>query len=70
MKQFFMEIEGFQILIVGLFFSLCLVISTSLVSNTLSRSGIEVTGSAVAVVKSDSAEWNLDVSAGANQVCA
>lgn len=61
MKKFFQEIEGFQILIVGMFFSLCLVISTSIVSNTLSRSGIEVTGSAVTVVKSDSASWDLEV---------
>jgi len=40
---------------------LCLVISTSIVSNTLSRSGIEVTGSAVEIVKSDSAAWDLVV---------
>lgn len=61
MKQFFLDIEDFQLLIVGLFFSLALIISTSIVSNTLSRSGIEVTGSAVAIVKSDSASWDLDV---------
>lgn len=61
MEQFFKKIEGFQILIVGLFFSLCLIISTSIVSSTLSRSGIEVTGSAVEIVKSDSASWDLDV---------
>lgn len=62
MRQFFQEIEGFQLLIIGVFFSLCLIISTSIVSNTLSRSGIEVTGSAVEVVKSDSASWDLDIS--------
>ena len=65
MKQFFMEIQGFQLLIVGLFFSLCLVISTRIVSNTLSRSGIEVTGSAVEIVKSDSASWDLEVTTAA-----
>lgn len=61
MRQFFQEIQGFQILIIGIFFSLCLIISTSIVTNTLSRSGIEVTGSAVAIVKSDSATWDLDI---------
>jgi len=66
MKQFFVEIEGFQILIVGIFFSIALILSTSLVANTLSRSGIEVTGSAVEVVKSDSATWGLDVITAAN----
>lgn len=65
MRQFFEEIEGFQILIIGIFFSLCLIISTSIVSNTLSRSGIEVTGSAVSIVKSDSATWDLDITTGA-----
>ena len=65
MKQFFNDIEGFQILLVGLFFSLSLVLSTKIVSNTLSRSGIEVTGSAVDVVKSDSAAWDLAVTTAA-----
>lgn len=64
MKQFFIDIEGFQLLIIGVFFSLSLIISTSIVSNTLSRSGIEVTGSAVAIVKSDSASWDLELSTG------
>lgn len=61
MEQFFKKIEGYQVLIIGVFFSLSLIISTSIVSNTLSRSGIEVTGSAVEVVTSDSASWDLDV---------
>lgn len=61
MKQFFKEIEGYQLLIIGIFFSLSLIISTRIISNTLSRSGIEVTGSAVAIVKSDSASWDLDI---------
>lgn len=61
MEKFFKKIEGYQILIIGVFFSLSLIISTSIVSNTLSRSGIEVTGSAVEVVKSDSASWDLEV---------
>jgi len=61
MEQFFKKIEGFQILIVGIFFSLCMIVSTSIFSKTLSRSGIEVTGSAVAIVKSDSATWTLTV---------
>lgn len=65
MEQFFKKIEGFQVLIVGIFFALSLIISTSIVSNTLSRSGIEVTGSAVAIVKSNSASWDLDVNTGA-----
>jgi len=65
MKQFFMEIEGFQLLIVGLFFSLALIFSTSIVAGTLSRSGIEVTGSAVEVVKSDSASWDLELTTAA-----
>lgn len=61
MEQFFKKIEGFQILIVGVFFSLCMITSTSILTKTLSRSGIDVTGSAVAVVKSDSASWTLTV---------
>lgn len=65
MERFFEKIEGYQILIIGVFFSLSLIISTRIISNTLSRSGIEVTGSAVEVVKSDSASWDLDVSTGA-----
>lgn len=65
MEEFFKKIEGFQLLIIGIFFSLCLIISTSLVTSTLSRSGIDVTGSAVAVVKSDSASWDLDITASA-----
>lgn len=66
MRRFFQEIEGFQILIIGLFFSLSLIISTILVTNTLSRSGIEVTGSAVEIVKSDSASWDLEITTAAN----
>ena len=65
MEQFFKNIEGYQLLIIGVFFSLSLIISTSIVSGTLSRSGIEVTGSAVAIVKSDSASWDLDLLSGA-----
>jgi len=61
MEQFFKKIEGYQILIVGIFFSLSLIISTGIVTKTLSRSGIEVTGSAVAIVKSDSASWALTI---------
>lgn len=66
MEQFFKNIEGYQLLIIGIFFSLCMVISTNIVCGTLSRSGIEVTGSAVEVVKSDDASWTLDVEAGAS----
>lgn len=61
MEEFFKKIEGFQILIIGIFFSLCLIVATVIVSNTLSRSGIEVTGSATAIVKSDSAAWDLTI---------
>jgi len=65
MRDFLKEIQPYQVLIIGIFFSLSLIISTSIVSNTLSRSGIEVTGSAVAVVKSDSASWDLELASGA-----
>lgn len=61
MKDYINKIERFQLLIIGLFFSLCLIISTSIVSHTLSRSGIEVTGSAVEIVKSDLASWDIDI---------
>lgn len=61
MKEYLDKIEKFQLLIIGVFFSLCLIISTGIVSHTLSRSGIEVTGSAVEIVKSDSASWDLDI---------
>lgn len=66
MNDFFKKIEGYQLLIIGVFFSLALIISTSIVANTLSRSGIEVTGSAVAVVESDNVTWDLDISTAAN----
>lgn len=66
MYEFFKKIEGFQLLIIGVFFSLALIISTSIVAHTLSRSGIEVTGSAVAIVKSDSAAWDLEIDTSAN----
>lgn len=64
MESFFKKIEGYQLLIIGVFFSLSLIISTNIVASTLSRSGIEVTGSAVAIVKSDFASWDLDISTG------
>lgn len=62
MEDFFKKIEGYQLLIIGVFFSLALIISTSIVANTLSRSGIEVTGSSVAVVESDNVSWDLNIS--------
>lgn len=65
MEQFFKKIEGYQLLIIGVFFSLSLIISTSIVAKTLSRSGLEVTGSAVEVVTSDSASWDLDLTTAA-----
>lgn len=65
MEQFFQKIKSYQVLVIGIIFSLSLIISTKLVTNTLSRSGIEVTGSAVAVVKSDSASWDLDLTTAA-----
>lgn len=65
MDEFLKKIENYQLLVVGLFFSLSLIISTSIVSRTLSRSGIEVTGSAVEIVKSDSAAWDLDITTAA-----
>lgn len=65
MDNFLDRIEGFQILIIGIFFSIALLICSSIFSGTLSRSGIEVTGSAVTIVKSDSASWDLDVTASA-----
>lgn len=61
MPKFIDKIEKFQLLIIGVFFSLCLILSTNIVSRTLSRSGIEVTGSAVEIVKSNSASWDLDI---------
>lgn len=66
MDDFFKKIEGYQLLIIGVFFSLALIISTSIIANTLSRSGIEVTGSAVAVVESDNVTWDLDISTAAS----
>lgn len=65
MGQFFKNIENYQILIIGIFFSLSLIISTGMIAKTLSRSGLEVTGSAVEIVKSDSASWDLDVTTAA-----
>lgn len=65
MEQFFRKIENYQLLIIGVFFSLSLIISTSLIAKTLSRNGLDVTGSAVEIVKSDSASWDLDITTAA-----
>lgn len=63
--EFLEKMEKYQILIIGLFFSLSLIISTRIISNTLSRSGIEVTGSAAEIVHSDSTSWDLDINSSA-----
>lgn len=68
MEQFLRKLVEYQVLIIGLFFSLCIIISASIITNTLSRSGLEVTGSAVQVVKSDSASWNLDITTNAKSM--
>lgn len=65
MEQFFRKIENYQLLIIGIIFSLSLILSTSIVTKTLSRSGLEVTGSAVEIVKSDSASWDLEITTAA-----
>lgn len=64
-EELLARIEKFQILIIGLFFSLCIILSTKIISNTLSRSGIEVTGSATEVVRSDYASWDLEINSSA-----
>lgn len=65
MEHFFKKIENYQLLIIGVFFSVSIIISTGIVTRTLSRSGVEVTGSAVSVVKSDSATWDLELTTAA-----
>lgn len=64
-EYFFKKVETFQVLIIGLFFALSILVSTKIIASTLSRSGIEVTGSAIAIVKSDFASWNLDITTSA-----
>ena len=56
------EIKDYQILLFGIALALGLIISTSIMSKTLSRTGIEVTGSANQVVDSNFASWRLEYS--------
>lgn len=62
MNDFFEKIKEYQLLSIGIIFSVALILSVLVISNTLSRSGLDVTGSAVELVKSDSASWDVSIS--------
>lgn len=61
MHKFIENIKEYQLLSIGIIFSLSLLLSVFVISNTLSRSGLDVTGSAVELVKSDSASWDVSI---------
>lgn len=55
------RIEKLQVISLGLLIALGLIISTQMVSSSLSKNVISVTGSAYEIVKSDSGTLNFDV---------
>ena len=55
------RIEKLQIISLGLLVSIAIVISTQMISSTVSKNEISVTGSAYEIVKSDSGTLNFDI---------
>ena len=55
------RIEKLQVISLGLLIALGLIISTQMVSSSLSKNVISVTGSAYEIVKSDSGTLNFDI---------
>jgi len=56
------RIKEYQLLLFGLFLAVGLIICTTITTKTLSRTGIDVTGSANQIVNSDFASWRLEFS--------
>jgi len=55
------RIEKLQVISLGLLIALALVVSTKIVSSSISKNVISVTGSAYEIVKSDSGTLNFDI---------
>ena len=55
------KIERLQVISLGLLIGIALVISTQMVSSSISKNVISVTGSAYEIVKSDSGTLNFDI---------
>ena len=55
------RIEKLQVISLGLLVSIALVMSTQMISSTVSKNEISVTGSAYEIVKSDSGTLNFDI---------
>lgn len=55
------RIEKLQVISLGLLISIALVMSTQMISSTVSKNEISVTGSAYEIVKSDSGTLNFDI---------
>jgi len=55
------RIEKLQVISLGILIGLALVVSTKMVSSTISKNEISVTGSAYEIVKSDSGTLNFDI---------
>jgi len=55
------KLKDYQILIVGVVFSLSILLCVYIALQTLSRNGIDVTGSAEEIIKSDRAVWKIEV---------
>lgn len=57
------KIKDFQIAILGFFVFLATISGAKIATDNLHRNGISVTGTAYEIVKSDSASWNIELSA-------
>ena len=57
----FDKIKDYQILIVGLFACIAVIISVAMLTCTFSNKGVTTTGTAYEVVKSDDAFWKIEV---------
>ena len=55
------RIEKLQVISLGLLVSIALIMSTQMISSTVSKNEISVTGSAYEIVKSDSGTLNFDI---------
>ena len=59
----FEKVEKVQIIILSIVIGLCLILSSSLISKSITKNEITVTGSAYELVKSDNAKWIINLKA-------
>ncbi len=60
-EKIFNKLKDFQIAILGFFIFLAIIIGTHTLTDNLGRKGISVTGTAYETVKSDSANWQVQL---------